>query len=395
MAFKIGIFNRLRNSRTDAMNERSHSKPLSFFLLAFLLLGGITSGCRDNAMSSGSSSSPAGAMNAKFDRQILRDFVMQVVVPSNNLFAQRASALSKAVDAYVSAPSATTLANAQSAWVKARAVWEQTECFGFGPATSLGYDGALDTWPVNETDFKGLIKSNVTLTAISVSKMKETEKGFHVIEYFLFGQDKRRQPTDLAARDLQYLQLLGKDFASVATDLATSWSKGVEGKTPYQEVFSTAGEGGNTIYPTVQAGSQEMIQGIVDSLDEVANEKLGQPLAEKNPKLAESRFSLNTLTDIKSNLQGAQNVYLGSFPDAKTSSGKNLSSYIAQVNPALDGTVKQKFKVAAQSLEQISQPLETAILNPKVTDSLKAAQSAIDELRETIEKDVKPLVVKS
>jgi predicted lipoprotein len=225
--------------------------------------------------------------------------------------------------------------------------------------------------------------------------MKETEKGFHVIEYFLFGQDKRRQPTDLAARDLQYLQLLGKDFASVATDLATSWSKGVEGKTPYQEVFSTAGEGGNTIYPTVQAGSQEMIQGIVDSLDEVANEKLGQPLAEKNPKLAESRFSLNTLTDIKSNLQGAQNVYLGSFPDAKTSSGKNLSSYIAQVNPALDGTVKQKFKVAAQSLEQISQPLETAILNPKVTDSLKAAQSAIDELRETIEKDVKPLVVKS
>ncbi len=358
-----------------------------------MLLAGILSGCRDTATSSESTAPPA-AVNAKFDRQILRDFVAAVVVPSNNQFAQQASMLSKTIDAYVAAPSATTLASAQAAWVKARAAWEQTECFGFGPTTSLGYDGALDTWPVNETDLKALMKSKAPLTATSVSKMKETEKGFHVIEYFLFGQDKRRQPTDLAQRDLQYLQLLGKDFASVATDLATSWSKGVEGQPAYQEVFGTAGEAGNTTYPTVQAGTQEMIQGMVDSLDEVANEKLGKPLAEKNPKLAESRFSLNTLTDIKSNLQGAQNVYLGSLPDANTS-GKGLSVYIAQVNPALDSTVKQKFKVAAQSLEQISEPLETAVLNPKAAGSIKAAQSAIDAVRETIEKDVKPLVVKS
>lgn len=375
------------------MNLRSRPNNLSLFLLCPMLLAGILSGCRDTATSSESTAPPA-AVNAKFDRQILRDFVAAVVVPSNNQFAQQASMLSKTIDAYVAAPSATTLASAQAAWVKARAAWEQTECFGFGPTTSLGYDGALDTWPVNETDLKALMKSKAPLTATSVSKMKETEKGFHVIEYFLFGQDKRRQPTDLAQRDLQYLQLLGKDFASVATDLATSWSKGVEGQPAYQEVFGTAGEAGNTTYPTVQAGTQEMIQGMVDSLDEVANEKLGKPLAEKNPKLAESRFSLNTLTDIKSNLQGAQNVYLGSLPDANTS-GKGLSVYIAQVNPALDSTVKQKFKVAAQSLEQISEPLETAVLNPKAAGSIKAAQSAIDAVRETIEKDVKPLVVKS
>jgi Imelysin len=72
-----------------------------------------------------------------------------------------------------------------------------------------------------------------------------------------------------------------------------------------------------------------------------------------------------------------------------------LSVYISQVNPTLDSTVKQKFKVAAQSLDRISEPLETAILNPKAADSIKAAQSAINEVRETIEKDVKPLVVKS
>jgi putative iron-regulated protein len=375
------------------MTVRSHPNPLLLCLLCPVLAAGIVSGCRDAATSS-ESTAPLMAVNAKFDRQILRDFVTAVVVPNNNQFAQQARTLSTAIDAYAAAPSAATLASAQATWVKARAVWEQTECFGFGPTTSLGYDGALDTWPVNETDLKALMKSKAPLSAASVGNMKETEKGFHVIEYFLFGQDKRRQPTDLAQRDLQYLQLLGKDFARVATDLATSWSKGVAGKTAYQDVFSTAGEDSNATYPTVQAGAQEMIQGLVDSLDEVANEKLGKPLVEKNPKLAESRFSLNTLTDIKSNLQGAKNVYLGSFPDANTS-GKGLSVYIAQVNPTLDSAVKQKFKAAALSLEQISEPLETAVLNPKAADSIKAAQSAIDAVRETIEKDVKPLVVKS
>jgi hypothetical protein len=36
-------------------------------------------------------------MNVKFARQILRNFATQMMVPSNNLFAQRASARSKAM----------------------------------------------------------------------------------------------------------------------------------------------------------------------------------------------------------------------------------------------------------------------------------------------------------
>jgi putative iron-regulated protein len=372
-----------------------HRLALRWVCPLFILSWGM-SGCTEQATLSKPDALAAAGSPAPvtFDRQIFRDFVAQVVVPSNNFFATRANSLATAIDGFTKTPNAQTLASAQAAWVEARAAWEQTECFGFGPTTSLGYDGALDTWPVNETDFKALIKSPESLSAGSVGKMKDTEKGFHVIEYFLFGQGKNRKPNDLAPRDLQYLQLLGSDFAKVATDLAASWSKGVEGKPAYQTVFATAGDSGNATYPTVQAGAQEMIQGMLDSLDEVANEKLGKPLKEKNPKLAESRFSLNTLTDMKSNLQGAQNVYLGSFPDGQTS-GKGLSAHVAQINPALDGTVKQKFKVAAESLAKISGPFETAILDPKAADSIRAAQAAIDAVHEVIEKDVKPLVVKS
>jgi putative iron-regulated protein len=375
-------------------------RPVQFFArhfsvsaLALLFISGCGNSVTPSTIAP-PSTSQALATNVKFDPQILSDFTDKVVIPNNNLFAERAKALSQAIDAMVKSPNSETLKASQNAWIEARAAWEQTECFGFGPADSLGYDGALDTWPINETDFKAMLKSNQSMTSESVSKMKETEKGFHVIEYLLFGHEKGRKLTDLGQRDLKYLQLLGADFAKVASDLATSWSKGIEGKPAYREVLATAGVTDNKTYPTLQAGAEEMIQGMLDSLDEVANEKMGKTFEEKAPKLAESRFSFNTLTDMKSNLQGSQNVYLGSFPEANTS-GKSLSTFIAQVKPELDSKVKEEFKSAMDAMNRIPAPFEKAILDPKAADSIKTAQAAINAVRETIEKQVKPLVVQS
>jgi putative iron-regulated protein len=367
------------------------SMGMSFSVLALWLVSGCS---RAPSAIAPPSTSQAVATHAKFDPQILSDFTDKVVIPNNNLFAERAKALAQAIDGMVKSPNGETLKASQNAWIAARAAWEQTECFGFGPADSLGYDGSLDTWPINETDFKAMLKSDKPMTPESVSKMKETEKGFHVMEYLLFGNAKSRKPTDLGQRDLKYLQFLGADFAKVASDLATSWSKGVEGKPAYREVMATAGASSNKTYPTIQAGAEEMVQGMLDSLDEVANEKIGKTFEKKDPKLAESRFSFNTLMDMKSNLQGSQNLYLGSFPDANTS-GKSLSAFVAQAKPDLDSKVKAEFKAAMDAMDRIPAPFEKAILDPKAADSIKTAQTAINAVRETIEKQVKPLVVQS
>ncbi len=377
--------------------------PSAICLLGLtLVLASLMSSCGESGPSSQSASpgasgtalASAAATNVKFDPQILRDFVDNVVVPNNSLFAQRADALSKAIATYTKAPDAQTLKNAQGAWVAARAAWEQTECFGFGPAESLGYDGALDTWPVNETDLKALLKSSDQLTASSVEKLKETEKGFHVIEYFLFGTDKSRQAMDLAPRELELLTLLGTDFAQNANNLADAWSKGIEGKPAYRNVMATAGTSGNTAYPTVQAGAAQIIEGMLDSLGEVAEKKIGKTFEQKNSKLAESRFSFNTLTDIKHNVMGSQNAYLGQFSEAKTikTMGLGISSYVAQVNPALDQKVKQQFEAALTALGQVPEPFEKSISDPKAAASIKAAQAAVNSLQDTLEKDVKPLL---
>jgi putative iron-regulated protein len=331
---------------------------------------------------------------AKFDPQILRDFTSKVVIPTNQLFASRAQEMSKAIDTFTKTPNEETLKAAQAAWVAARAPWEQTECFGFGPAESLGYDGSLDTWPVNATDLQGILKSNDKLSAEAIGKMKETEKGFHVMEYMLFGEGKTRKAKELSGRELKLLALLGADFAKVANNLADAWTKGVEGKPPYQSVLATAGQSGNTTYPTIEAGAQQIVEGMLDSLGEVADTKIGKTAEAQDPQLAESRFSLNTLTDIKHNVQGSRNVYLGSFPDAKTS-GMGIGSYVAQVNPALDAKIKEQFAAATTALNKIPGPFEQAIANPQAATSIKEAKAAVEAVHETIEKEVKPLIIKS
>ncbi|MCG9890784.1 MAG: peptidase M75 [Thermosynechococcaceae cyanobacterium MS004] len=356
-----------------------------------ILVYGLLMSC-SNASKTTISTPLAGASG--LDRQILVDVVDKVMIPNYGQFAERAADLSRAIAVFSKTPDESRLKAAQVAWVNARGAWEQTECFAFGPASSLGYDGALDTWPVNEVDVKALLNSKTTLTADTIDQLKDTEKGFHVIEYFLFGAEQPRQAAELQPKELTYLKLMGENFAGVAQKLAQSWSQGIEGKPAYREVLTTAGLEGNAVYPTLVAGFEELVQGMVDSLDEVANEKLGETLEKKDPRLAESRFSLNTLSDIKSNLRGVENLYLGKFAEENLN-GLGLSAYVAQVSPKLDKTVKEQIEQAETALDQIPAPLESAILDPKAAASIQVAQSALNKVRETLEGDVKPLMTKS
>ena len=361
-------------------------------ILALAISIGISS-C-NNTSSPSAETAPAASpvvVASKFDKQILIDFADKVVIPTNLLFATRAKALSQAVDLYAKAPSNESLKAAQTAWVNTRAAWEQTECFGFGPAKSFGYDGSLDTWPVNAVDLSAVLRGKEPLTAASVDKLKETEKGFHVIEYLLFGNNKDRRAKSLKPRELELLKLLGADFADVAGKLADAWSKGVEGKPAYRETIATAGDKGNTVYPTVAAGADQVVQGMLDSLDEVSKKKIGETFTKKDSKLAESRFSLNTLTDMKHNIKGAQNVYLGQFAEGKTS-GMGLTAFVAKTNPKLDLKIKEQFTVALAAMNKIADPFETAISKPEAAAAIKTAQESIDSVHDSIEKEVKPLI---
>jgi putative iron-regulated protein len=331
------------------------------------------------------------AANVEFtDRQIVVNFADRVVIPTFEMVANRADALSAALDTLAKTPNPQTLKAARSAWIAARFAWEQTECFGFGPIKSEGYDANFDSWPIDQTDLTAILASGDQITPGYVERLRGSTKGFHLIEYLLFGEDSRKLATGFSPRELTFLQHLGTDFAQVAHSMAASWTTGSADKPAYRQILVTAGAADNHAYPTLAAAAEEMIGGMVDSLTEVADKKLGEPVEKKDPRLAESRFSLNTLADIQSNLQGSENVYLGRFAGAPAQSG--LSSFVAKRQPEIDAKVKQQFQAARSALAKIPQPFETAILEPQAAGAIQAARSAISRLQETLDKEVKPLL---
>lgn len=323
--------------------------------------------------------------------EIVTNFADNVIIPTYQELLEQANTLSQLVDTFVSNPNQANLQAARQAWIEARYPWEQSEAFAFGPADSLGYDGDLDDWPVNEVDVQGVLSSKEQMTLESIADLQTTQKGFHTIEFLLFGSDNDKQVEDFSASELLYLQLLATSFQNTSQELLKSWNEGVDGNPPYREVLVTAGNADNPSYLTVEAAFEEIIQGMIGCLDEVGNEKIGIPLEAKNTDDLESRFSHSSLNDFKNNLLSVRNAYLGRI-NKSSKAGKSLSSWVAKKNPLLDQKVKQQLRNAITAIEAIPNPIEVNMNNPQALAKMEIAQTAVLELFTTMEEEILPLV---
>lgn len=328
-----------------------------------------------------------------FDKsKVISEFTSKVVIPNYEQFADNATALNQAIETFATAPSEESLKAARNAWTAIRVSWEQTETFAFGPAGSLGLDGAMDSWPVNQTDIDQILASSDPITPESVAQLQDTERGMHAIEYLLFGTEANKALGDFSDREKQFLQALTQDLNTSAITMLDSWKTGVEGQPAYQTVFAKAGEADNAVYPTTAAAAQELVTGIIDSLTEVGEEKLEAPFKAQNTEGLESRFSAQTINDLKSNLQSAANGYLGEFPSANTQAETSVSTYIAELNPALDEKVKDQFEAADSALNAVPTPLEKSLTDPAAAADIEGAIAAILAVKNTLENEVVPLI---
>jgi putative iron-regulated protein len=327
---------------------------------------------------------------AQSSAQILTDFVDKVVLPNYRDFADRTASLSQTLDTFAKSPTEPNLQAARTAWTATRLVWEQTETFAFGPAGSLGLDGAMDTWPVNEVDIEKILAGSTTINGEAIGKLQDSDKGMHSIEYLLFGKEANKALGAFKPREKEYLQALGQDLKANGAKMLVSWEKGVNGQPDYRQVFTTAGQEGNTTYPTLGAGAQEILTGIMDSLTEVGEEKLQAAFKDKGIKGLESRFSRQTINDLRSNLASAENGYLGVYGSSKAT--QSISSYVAKAKPELDKQVQTEFATAKAALGKVPEPIETHLTDPKAAASIEQAIAAILKVKTTLETQVVPLV---
>lgn len=325
------------------------------------------------------------------DVEVIVAFADQVVVPTYAWLAESAVALESAVAALSAAPDEAKLAAARAAWVAAREPWEQSEGFLFGPVDSFGIDPALDTWPLNQTDLEGVLASGDALTPGYVATLESSLKGFHTMEYLLFGIDGTRQAADLSAREREYLQAIAQDFVALTARLAVSWTSGEGGLGAYRDLFATAGQAGNQAYPSLGAAAQEIVSGMIGICDEVANGKIADPYDAQDPLLEESQFSHNSLVDFQNNMRSVENAYTGKVPGAGTS-GRGLDTWVAAQDPALDQRIKREIAEAIAAIAAIPSPFSAAILDPAAHPAIENAQAAIRALQATLEGRLLPLL---
>ena len=244
-------------------------------------------------------------------------------------------------------------------------------------------DPRIDTWPVNFTDLDAQLESDAEFTEAYIDDLEDALKGFHPIEYLIFGEDGEKTAGELSARDIGYLKGLTKNLKTLTADLNASWQPSSSGS--YHTAFTQAGNG-SSVYPTQLSAFEELVNAMVGICDEVGNGKIGEVFIAKDASLEESPFSQNSITDFTNNMKGVQNVYLGKY----LTDGKGLEDLVRQYNLQLDNEIKLKLGNAIAALGNVTDPFGKAITSQPI--QVQNAIDAINDLKVTLEDHLLPFV---
>lgn len=328
----------------------------------------------------------------KLSKEVLHDVAYNIIIPTYNNLVSKTNDLSLKIEALKKSPSQQNLDAAREAWRAARRPWEQSEAFLFGPTGDRGIDPALDSWPVDVPAMNAVLAGNKPITAESLAA-NDDARGFHLVEYLLWGENGNKTVTAFTSREYEYLTAAAKDIKANADKLVEYW-------TPYAKQLADAGEEGNLKYPSFNAAFQELVAGMIDISNEVGNEKIENPLngedtdeAHKDnrphPDLEESRFSHNSKSDYTDNIQSVKNVYEGMLNNA---SYKGLSDIIKAMAKEqknenlgnLDREIIKQIDVAQKAIMAIPGTFTDAIQTER--PAVKKAQTEVGKLNELLQK---------
>lgn len=315
--------------------------------------------------------------------EILNSFSVNVAEATYSTLSDKANLLYQAIQTFSATPTDINLTACKQLWKDTRKTWELSEGFLFGPAETQSIDPRIDTWPVNYVDLDSVLADTNTFTVSYINSLDDALRGFHPIEYLLFGTNGNKTTSQFTEREKQYLLALANHLKSLTTLLAQGWSSTIPEN--YAVEFTTAGQT-TSLYPNKRAAFEELVNAMIGICDEVANGKIEEPFAAQNPLLEESPFSANSITDFTNNIKSVQNVYLGNY----IADGKGLEDLVRLNNLSLDGTIKNKINTAIASLNTITLPFGEAIVSQQV--QITNAQAAINSLKETLENDLFPFI---
>ena len=322
--------------------------------------------------------------------QVLHDISTQVIYATYLDFQIKTDVLQKAVTLFGKAPNGANLSAAQKAWRDARVPWEANEGFLFGPVVTIPVDEMIDSWPINRVDLDVMLQSDDPLTKDFIDGLDGTLKGFHALEYLLFGDpsnagDLDKYAAKLTPRELAYLQAVSASLKGKVDELVQAWNPAGGN---FLGELRTAGKG-STLYATEGQALEELLNGIINICDEVSGEKMYRPFHAEPPDRneEESHFSDNSTNDFADNLRSARNVYLGTYFGK---GGKGLKALVEKKDPALAAKVETQLDAAIAATLAMGVYGDAMFIAP---GKINTATTAIRDLRYTLAIPVTALLI--
>lgn len=330
-------------------------------------------------------SDSAAQVDTSLNATILTDFSEDVAQASYNDLQTKAATIYSDILAFEANQTDEKLTAIRTSWKAARQTWEQTESFLFGPVSTADVDPRIDTWPVDFTALEAQLASDNAFTESYIDGLDESLKGFHPIEYLIFGENGDKTAADFNGKDreIEYLKALGLNLKKLTTEVADGWNPSNTGN--YHTIFTTAGSG-SAEYTTQSAAFEQLVTAMADICGEVSEAKMGEVYTAKDPSMEESPFAKNSITDFTNNIKGVENVYLAKY----SANGTGLEDLVKKHNLSLDAKIKTGISAAVEALGKISKPFGEAIIAEPV--QVQNAIDAIGDLKTVLEDELLPFV---
>lgn len=342
-----------------------------------------------------SSTDPASSAKEEALRKVNEAFVDNTVIPTYKNLADKSLELQAAIEKLQANPTDANVKAACDLWKSARQYWEWSEAFLFGAASKYYIDPHIDTWPLDKVALENLLDSDKMMADIenTVANLNNGLVGFHGIEYIIFRDGNERAASAIPAKELLYAAAVAKDLSLSAARLEAAWAgldnvsavkkemiedAEMEPADDFGEQMKLSGQAGS-VWKSVTAGSEQILEGCKDIVDEVGSQKIGKPYTGEDVNYIESPHSWNSIEDFYDNIVSVRNAYFGAL-GATAAQTYSVSAYLAGVDKAADDGVKAAVSTCLEKISAMPKPFVKNYKDAKVKDAIDACNALNDAL---------------
>lgn len=422
------------------MNMKSINAKAAMMALAMVATMGTTACSDDN---DGPSQSQVEAQKVKEMSTLTEKYVNDVVYDTYDKLADASEKLYDEVEAMRSSLAAGTLTQTQidqtcATFLAARAWWEKSEAWLYGPAENWGIDPHIDTWPLSRPGLATFLRENKNTTfaqgfdineaivTVSNNNYEDSWLGFHGLEFVLFRGGKNRTVKDFqglesasefagsgvdGALELDFAWAVAGDLRDHTYRLEVNWNENAPqarkdrvqargwslmDEPGYYTGYALTHPASGMPYTSARGAISTILNsGCMNIAQEVADQKMGQVwrtatgqgTAEDSQDYIESPYSHKSFQDFYDNIISIKNALYGNI-EKPNYEEHSIMSYLHKYNPELATALQEGLDASFQRLNTCMQGrafVEVAYSGTaEELDNVAKAMEAINQLNEAL-----------